>query len=127
MNKVVKIAGITAALAATLLLGGCNEEKKYNALKMEVLESVETVQKMDTYLTGSQEEYVQKMEKAILEIEKKEKEVSGKLKEMEKLSKDSVNLTNDYLIVKKKAQNITDRKSREMYYLKKAQKNLNKK
>ncbi len=120
MNRMVKIAGITAALAATLLLGGCNEEKKYNALKMEVISSIEEVKKMDTSYKGNDDEYIQKMEKAIPEIEKIEKDVTLKLQEMEKLSKDNVNLSNDYLIMKKEAQKITNRKLSEEEYLKKA-------
>ncbi len=120
MNKMVKFAGITAALAATLLLGGCNEEKKYNALKMEVLANVEQVQKMDTYHKGNDDEYIQKKEKAIPEMEKIEKETAEKLEKMKELSKDDVNLSNDYLAVKHKAENITARILSEKDRLEKA-------
>ena len=98
MNKVVKIAGITAALAATLLLGGCNEEKKYNALKMEVV----PVMKYYKDEIGSKwPQNVEEYKAALEKLQSDRNEVTQKLKEMKELSKDSVELSNDYLRIEK--------------------------
>ncbi len=113
MNRMVKIAGITAALAATLLLGGCNEEKKYNALKMEVVSEIEAAKKIDSDYHGSlgnSEAVIAGYETAIAKTEEKEKEIFAKLEQMKELSKDDVNLSNDYLKVKAEAQKITNQK-----------------
>ena len=109
MNKFVKFAGIATALTTTLLLGGCNEEKKYNALKMEVVKIVEDGEKYINK-TDVKTGYVQldwrigkkqATENLNLFLEQK-KVIEQKLQEMEKLSKESVNLSNDYLRVKER-------------------------
>ncbi len=112
MNKMVKFAGIMAALAATLLLGGCNEEKKYNALKMEVVPEIEEALKISGHSIplGNREAYISDLENTVLEIEGKEKNVFSKLNQMKELSKDDVNLSNDYLKVKREADKITNHK-----------------
>ena len=122
MNKVVKIAGITAALAATLLLGGCNEEKKYNALKMEVVPEIEAALKIENEYRGpasNTEAKIAGYETAIEKIKEKEKEIFAKLEKMKELSKDDVNLSNDYLKVKMEAQKVTNKKLSKMDRLKK--------
>ena len=105
----MKFAGIATALTATLLLGGCNEEKKYNALKMEVVKIVEDGEKYINK-TDVKTGYVQldwrigkkqATENLNLFLEQK-KVIEQKLQEMEKLSKESVNLSNDYLRVKER-------------------------
>ena len=101
MNKVVKVAGITAALAATLLLGGCNEEKKYNALKMEIVPVVEHYKKT----TADWSEGVAKNTENLKKLQSEREEINKKLEEMKKLSKDDVNLSNDYLAVKRDVEN----------------------
>ena len=120
MNKVVKIAGITAALAATLLLGGCNEEKKYNALKMEVVPEIEAALKIKNEYhgpLGNRAEYIAGLETAIAKMEGKEKEIFAKLEKMKELSKDDVNLSNDYLKVRMEAQKVTNGKVFYMEHL----------
>lgn len=104
MNKMVKFAGITAALAATLLLGGCNEEKKYNALKMEVVPVVEGYKKS----TSNWSDGVAKCTERLNKIIEDKKDISNKLEKMKELSKDDVNLSNDYLKVKREAEKIFD-------------------
>ncbi len=122
MNRIVKIAGITAALAATLLLGGCNEEKKYNALKMEVTNEIEEALKIIVHYDGSfsnDMEYAAAVEKSIVNLEEKEKAIFAKLEKMKELSKDDVNLSNDYLKVRREAQKVTNQKLSQMDRLKK--------
>lgn len=122
MNRMVKIAGITAALAATLLLGGCNEEKKYNALKMEVVPEIEAALNIENEYhgpLGNSEAVITGYETAIAKIEEKEQSIQKKLTEMEKLSKDDVNLSNDYLRVKKEAEKVTNSKNFYMERLEK--------
>lgn len=101
MNKVVKVAGITAALAATLLLGGCNEEKKYNALKMEVVPVMNYYkEEVGTKWPQNIDEYKSALEK----LRSDREEVNKKLNEMKELSKDNTNLLNDYLAIQREVE-----------------------
>lgn len=98
MNKYVKFAGIATALTATLLLGGCNEEKKYNALKADILsiqnELPNVYQKID-FKKG-----VTRNKEVLNEFLPYKEKINKDLMEMEKLAKDNTALFNDYLDMK---------------------------
>ena len=99
MNKYVKFAGIATALTATLLLGGCNEEKKYNALKAEIISVQEEIQK-NKNISADFEKGVTKNKEVLKVFLPYKEKVDKNLAEMEKLSKDNTALFNDYLKTK---------------------------
>lgn len=96
MKPWMKKNGIVILLAATLAVGGCGEEKKYNEAKNALIPMIEECDsiKFDA-------DSIPQMEEALKQHEEKRAVIDQKLKELEELAKSDAKLNNDYLEFKK--------------------------
>ena len=96
MKPWMKKTGIVILLAATLVVGGCGEEKKYNEAKNALIPLMDECDNIK-YNRDS----IPEMEEALKQHKEKRAVIDQKLKEMEELAKSDAKLNNDYLEFKK--------------------------
>ena len=96
MKPWMKKTGIVILLAATLVVGGCGEEKKYNEAKNALIPMIDECDSIK-FNTDS----IPDMEEAMKQHKEKRAVIDQKLKEMEELAKSDAKLNNDYLEFKK--------------------------
>ena len=96
MKPWMKKTGIVIFLGATLVVGGCGEEKKYNEAKNALIPMID---ECDSIKFNS--DSIPDMEEAMKQHKEKRAVIDQKLKEMEELAKSDAKLNNDYLEFKK--------------------------
>ena len=103
MKLIYRVLTIVTIMAAMLTFGcGPDKQAQYNQLKKETIEltKVEKYHKFSTPMQTA-EQVVKGRTDYLSELDKRYPKVKENMKKMEELSKDSVQMTNDFLKTKK--------------------------